>query len=56
MTIYSIDQIEQIKTDIIGKAIADFYHEAKDDYFVVEFKDGFEISFRFMSDLSEANE
>ncbi len=51
MTKFIEDQIKQIKTNMVRRKIIDFYYESDGDYFVMEFEDGFETSFRFMSDL-----
>lgn len=51
MTRFTDKQIETMKKDIIGLKVADVYYEKEGDYYVMEFENGIETSFRFMADL-----
>jgi len=53
MTRFNEEQIEQMKTSIVGKKVANLYYEKEGDYFVMEFDDGTETCFRFMADLNQ---
>ena len=53
MTKFTDEQIRQMKLDILGKKVIAFYYELDGDYFVMEFKDGNETTFRFMADLMD---
>ena len=53
MTRYTEEQINAMKVFIIGKVVKDLYYEKDGDYYVLEFEDGSETSFRFMADLQE---
>jgi hypothetical protein len=51
MTIMTEKQIAEVKAQITGLGITEFYYEEDGDYFVISLDDGTEISFRFMVDL-----
>jgi len=51
MSQYTEEQIQGFKEVLIGKNVSDFYYEPEGDYYVIEFENGFETSFRFMADL-----
>ena len=52
MTMYTAEGIEQMAKDLVGKKVTEFYYEEDEDYYVLSFEDGGEISFRFMSDCT----
>lgn len=51
MTRMTDETIKRLKESMIGKTVSNLYHEKEDDYFVIEFEEGGEISLRFMMDL-----
>ena len=51
MTKMTDETIARLKENLTGKTVSDIYHEKEDDYFVIEFEEGGEISVRFMADL-----
>lgn len=51
MTIMTDETIARLKEDLVGKTIQDIYHVKEEDYFVIEFDQGGEVSLRFMMDL-----
>lgn len=51
MTRYTEEDITQMKKEVIGKSVTNFYYEPDGDYYVMEFEGGFETSFRFMADI-----
>lgn len=51
MTRMTEETIDKLKEDLTGKKVSNIYHEKENDYFVIEFEEGGEISLRFMMDL-----
>ena len=51
MTLYNEQMREQLREDIQGEVIEDLRYVEEGDYFILVFTDGFEIPFRFMSDI-----
>ncbi len=49
---YSEEQMEMIIKHSIGKVISGMYYENDGSYWVMEFEDGSETSFRFMAELN----
>lgn len=56
MTNQTKEQTESMKQSIIGVPVSDLYYEEDGDYFVMEFKNGCECCFRFMTDLINEGE
>ncbi len=55
MTQYTEEKIKEMESFIVGKKVQSLYHVKEDDYFVMEFEDGTETSFRFMADIMREN-
>lgn len=52
MTMFSKDEIEVMRKDVVGRTITDLTYESDGDYFVIEFEGGAETSVRFMADIA----
>ena len=48
---YSKEQREAIIKHTVGKVVENLYYEEEGEYWVMEFTDGTETSFRFMAEL-----
>jgi len=53
MTKFNTEQIKDMEDTVIGKNVTNLYHEPNGDYFVMDFDNGTEITFRFMGDLKK---
>ena len=59
MTMFSTQQIDEMRKIIVGKTVISLEYDDEDDYFIMEFKDkvdneeelAMETTFRFMRDL-----
>lgn len=49
--VYTPEQRELLSKESVGKVIASLYWEDDGEYWVMEFTDGSETSFRFMAEL-----